>query len=702
MGRVQLLPDHVANQIAAGEVVERPASVVKELVENAIDAGATRIEVEIQAGGRNLIRVSDNGCGMSRDDALMSLERHATSKLRLASDLVVLRSFGFRGEALPSIASVSLFSLTTRESGESAGPAGTQVLIDGGKILTVKDAGHPPGTTIEVRQLFFNVPARKKFLRTPETEKAHIQDYLLLVGLSNPQLTLTYIQDHKRVFHLPGLEEGRSIPEKLRTLRTRWNQFPACPEDLVEVYYEGELPISHPNDQRGQDDNESGEGSDDGGGTGRTWLLVWGLIGRPGVSRSTRADQHLFVNRRPVENRTLNTAILEGYHTAIPKGRYPVGCLFLEIDPAEVDVNIHPAKKEIKFHRERAVRQICGEAVREALFEFATGSDREGRKGPAGQPEVSVTSQTSAKTGEHGPSTPSAKSPPPIPRPNLGAIRRAYQQDFLPTEIEEEIERQKSGPAAEKSGVSQSSTQSNQDTPPAVSRKPPAPVKPPGAESGSASRPAGESGSDAQTDESAAPEPTLKVPLKVIGMTGKNFVLMESDRGLVIMDQRAARARVIYEKILADLKKHAVASQRLLLPETFEMSSKDAEVLRENLDSLNAMGVGIREFGERVFVLEALPPVIRTTDARRFAIELIDRIRLGGTGNHTWDFGEESIAREMALQAVQQNPALSESEIHLVIRDLRYCRMPYTSPDGRPTLIEMSFPELDRKFGIRG
>lgn len=706
MGKVQMLPDQVANQIAAGEVVERPASVVKELVENSMDAGATRIEVEIQAGGRNLIRVTDNGSGMNRDDALMCLERHATSKLKVASDLVHLTSFGFRGEAIPSIASVSYFSLTTRESDEESGPAGTQILIDGGKILNVKDAGHPPGTTIEVRQLFFNVPARKKFLRTPETERAHIQEYLLLVGLSNPQITLTYIQDHKRIFHLPAISGGSSIPERINQLQKRWAQFPGCPQGLVPVYHEGELPMAHPNEYLSDGDSRDDEVSAP---ARKAWLVVWGLIGKPGESRSTRADQHLFVNRRPVDNRTLNTAILEGYHTAMPKGRYPVGCLFLELDPAEVDVNIHPAKKEVKFHRERAVRQVCCEAVREALFEFATagagnsdvdadagtGSSGNAGSGSASGISKSVPSASADSRADSTPQVPERKRPVP----NLNAIKREYQTNFIPTEIEEQIQRNE---PVRHTAANVPTAQ----TPPGPSDGVKSPAPDTSAEAGPGNPGSAEKApvpvvAPSQSAETDRQEATLKVPLKVIGMAGSNFILMESDRGLVIMDQRSARARIIYEKLLDQLKKQSVESQRLLLPETFELSSKDAEVLREHLDSLNAIGVGVREFGDRAFVLEALPPVVKSSDARRFAVELIDRIRLGGTGNHAWDFGEESVAREMALQAVSQAPGISENEIALIIRDLRYCRMPYTSPDGRPTLIEMSMSELDRKFGIK-
>lgn len=659
MGKVQLLPDQVANQIAAGEVVERPASVVKELVENSLDAGATQIEVEIQAGGRNLIRVTDNGSGMERDDALMSLERHATSKLTNASDLITLGSFGFRGEAIPSIASVSLFQLTTSMKGHDSA---TQILVDGGKILSVKEAGHPTGTSIEVRQLFFNVPARKKFLRSAETEKAHIQEYILLVALSHPEVAINYIQDHKRVYQLPAIPDGKSMPEQLSALKKRWKQLHSSSNELIEVYHESSMPITHPNEQA---EDACGDKN-----RKKSWLMIWGLIGKPGISRSTRTDQHLFVNRRPVENKVLNTAILEGYHTAMPKGRYPVGCLFIEMDPSEVDINIHPAKKEIKFQRERGVRNVCSDAVREALFEFATGNDESAEKKLEAKP---VMGNESERT---------------IPLPDLSAIPKDYQPEMISASTDPDTE-------------VESPSSTNTPDPQPSSDSAGAGVGAPGPDKAITSKANKPVGPDESKSDISSPEPTLKVPLKTLGMVGKNFILMESERGLVLMDQRAARARIIYERLLKSLEQEASSSQRLLLPETFELSSKDAAVLRENLDPLNKMGVEIREFGDKAFVLEALPPVVKSSDARRFTVELIDRIRLGGTGNHTWDFGEESLAKEMAFQAIHQNGDLDESEVHIIVRDLRYCRMPYTSPDGRPTLIEFSFSELDRKFGIR-
>src|SRR5437667_4063090 len=367
MNRIRLLSEQVANQIAAGEVVERPASVVKELVENALDAQTGRITVEIQAGGRSLIRVIDDGTGMSRDDALLSLERHATSKIRRAEDLAAIATMGFRGEALPSIASVSRFTLTTRER-ENDSPEGTQVVISGGKILQVKAAGSASGTTIEVRQLFFNLPARRKFLRTEETESAHIQHYLTLAALAFPEVAFTFQKDGRLVSQLPTIKSTQDPDSRMAALKERLRALPGAEPELLAVDFSAALPS--PDEGETDFDDAGVLPIPSAAGDPSSVIQIWGFIGAPGVSRSTRDDQHLFVNRRPVENRAPNFALLEGYHTALMKGRYPVCCLFSEINPAAVDVNIHPAKREVKFHREAEVRRLVAQAVHQTLLAY--------------------------------------------------------------------------------------------------------------------------------------------------------------------------------------------------------------------------------------------------------------------------------------------------------------------------------------------
>src|ERR1039457_1839260 len=387
MNRIRLLPEQVANQIAAGEVVERPASVVKELVENSLDARATRIAVEIQAGGRSLIRVTDDGLGMSRDDALLCLERHATSKIQKAEDLASIATLGFRGEALPSIASVSRFTLTTRErfgvppAGGQDAPGrvnaelqpieGTQIIVNGGTIAEVKAAGSAPGTSIEVRQLFYNLPARRKFLRAEETEAAHIQHYLTLAALAFPEVAFTFLKDGRNVWQLPAVKSGAATSSRIEALRERLRAL-LGDEKLLPVSFSAALD----EDNATPDETDIFETASPKKPAAseisnlKSQIRIWGLIGSPGVSRATRDGQFVFVNRRPVENRGVNYALIEGYHNSLMKGRYPVCCLFLEIDPAAVDVNIHPAKREVKFHCEFEVRKFTARAVHDALLAF--------------------------------------------------------------------------------------------------------------------------------------------------------------------------------------------------------------------------------------------------------------------------------------------------------------------------------------------
>lgn len=643
MNRIRLLPEHVANQIAAGEVVERPASVVKELVENALDANSTRITVEIQAGGRSLIRVTDDGIGMTRDDALLCLERHATSKIQQAEDLASITTMGFRGEALPSIASVSRFTLTTRQRADSS-PEGTQVIVNGGKIIEVKAAGCAPGTTLEVRQLFFNLPARRKFLRSEETESSHIQHYLTLAALAYPEIAFTFLKDGRVVWQLPGAkvesEEARLGPlhERLRTLI-------GGDAKLLQVDYTAELPaIQNP----------------DSGDIAGSRLKVWGFLGAPGVSRSTREDQFTFVNRRPVENRGINFALLEGYHTALMKGRYPVCCLFLEMDPGEVDVNIHPSKREVKFHRERAVREAVAQSVRNTLLEFHAAAEKARQQFTAPQPAPKPISEKNKPTA---PPVLELTSPPtvepepePVELPNFPRLTKPIANWPTPD------------PGKSPSDLSSATTAQTESAVRFTSR--------------------------------SEPVPLLNVPLRIIGVIGRLYVVLESDRGLVLLDQHAAHERVLFEQMLRRMEENeTAASQRLLLPETVELSPRDAQFLKQNLTILTRLGVGLSEFGERTFLLDALPPFVKVSGPRKFVLELIDELKAAGNTVNTLRLGEHTIAKTVCRHAVKANDPLAGPELENLVNDLRHCAMPYTCPHGRPTLIEMNYRELEKKFG---
>src|SRR5579883_3209054 len=671
MNRIRLLPEQVANQIAAGEVIERPASVVKELVENSLDAGATRIVVEIQAGGRSLIRVTDDGVGMSRDDALLCLERHATSKIVRAEDLAAIDTMGFRGEALPSIASVSRFILTTRER-DSESPEGNQVVISGGKIHEVKVAASAPGTTVEVRQLFFNLPARRKFLRTEETESAHIQHYLTLAALGFPQVAFTFLKDGRTVWQLPALKTGTGATAKHAALRERLRSLHGSDDKMISVDFSVDLNAQ----------TDPGAGSPE-----EEWqtqaveapMRLWGFIGAPGVSRSTREDQHLFVNRRPVENRGLNFALLEGYHTSLMKGRYPVCCLFLEIDPAAVDVNIHPAKREVRFRSEGDVRRAVAKAIRDTLLGFHSQESSARPVGPAPVPQPFQAHPNEKPAGRGLPLGQSVL--PAFPanlKPLATPLATPATQAPLPMGF----------------GVHPPPTPSHLQTAgPSISPNPIS--RPPAAAGGVQTQPG------AATNSSAGGAvPLLHVPLRLIGVIGRLYVVLESDRGLVLLDQHAAHERVLFEQMLKRLEhKEQADSQKLLLPETVELSARDAHFLREQLPVLSRLGVGLSEFGERTFLLDALPPFVKASEPRRFVVQIIDELKAAGQEVNSLRLGEHMVAKTVCRHAVKANDPLSGRELENLIEDLRHCAMPYTCPHGRPTLVEMNFRELEKKFG---
>ena len=681
MNRIKLLSEQVANQIAAGEVVERPASVVKELVENSLDADAKKITVEIGAGGRSLIRVTDDGFGMSRDDALLCLERHATSKILRAEDLASIATMGFRGEAVPSIASVSRFTLTTRER-ESASPEGTQIIINGGTIAGVKAAGSAPGTGVEVRQLFFNLPARRKFLRTEETEAAHIQHYLTLAALAFPEVAFTFVKDGRNVWQLPAVKSGVATSSRIEALRERLRallgdekllsvNFSASLDENVrpeeaEISFETALP------EKSEIRNPKSE------------IKIWGLIGSPGVSRATRESQFIFVNRRPVENRGVNYALIEGYHNSLMKGRFPVCCLLLEMDPATVDVNIHPAKREVKFHREFEIRKFVAQAVKETLLAFHTEPPESKQWGERPRVPLGKQSLTPGLPGSSG-ALPHPIRAPEISTPALPNFpEKLKPAPAVPAQISAAAQ------APLKMGFSSRS--------PAKAELNASPVE---AQSAIGNRQSQiDPNPQSAIRDPQSPTPLLNVPLRLLGVVGKLYVLLESDRGLVLLDQHAAHERILYEQMLNRIESGGVApSQKLLLPETIELPPRDAQFLREQLAVLTRLGVGLGEFGERTFLLDALPPFVKVGDARRFVIDLVDELKAAGRTVNLARLGEHTIAKTVCRHAVKANDPLAGRELEHLVEDLRRCAMPYTCPHGRPTLIEMNYRELEKKFG---
>ncbi len=622
------MPEAVASQVAAGEVVERPASVVKELVENALDAGARSIEVSVRGGGASLVRVVDDGSGMDRDDALLCLERHATSKLRTGADLAAIATLGFRGEALPSIASVSRFRLTTREPGALAG---TEVLVNGGKIEIVRDAGAPPGTDIEVRSLFFNLPARRKFLRAPATEAAHVEHQLRLLAIGHPQVRLVFRRDEDVRFQLPP---AAHLLDRIRDL--------CGPEVVAEL-----LPI--------EGLIERGEN------TVGALRRIDGFIGRPGVSRASRADQIVFVNGRPVENVALSQALREGYHTALMKGRYPLTFLFLELDPAAVDVNVHPAKREVRFREPHGVREALVSAVRRTLEAARADWSRAFHQPPL-------------------PAAVASPAPPVDPEP---------ERPLFPVRVETDF---RAGAPAENGSFTRHS-------PPPITTE-------------FSNRPVALPDSAEPAPRTLSPEPpkparTPAASPKILGVLGRLYVLMENADGLVLVDQHAAHERILFEELRRRLETHDPPSQRLLAPLSVQLSPRDADWLRGHLDSLARMGIGLEPFGPGgAFKLDSLPPFLLDAERDPLALlrEIIDALRAAGPGSGSVSrvrLAEDMIAKTVCRHAVKAHDTLRGPELERLLADLLACELPYCCPHGRPTMIQISYPELEKKFGRR-
>ena len=577
--RIRLLAEVVANRIAAGEVVERPASVVKELVENSLDAGAKKVEVTVERGGRSLIRVTDDGHGMGPEDALLALERHATSKIRDASDLLGIRTFGFRGEALPSIASVSRFTLKTKEADSSEG---TEVVIDGGKMIRAGQAGCPNGTSIEVKQLFAHVPGRRKFLRTEETEWGHIEQGIRLTALARPDVSWVLRRDGA-VFWQDIARSG--LEERLTAV-------------FGKEWKASVLPLE----------------VEDGG------MRLKGYIGRPGVSRATRAEQILFVNCRPIQSMSLNAALLEGYHNALMRGRFPVAVLFLEMDPAGVDVNVHPAKREVRFRQDGDVRRFVSGAVAEVL--------RGGAVGPLPMP-VGINS------GVGGVSTTHSTSNQPSPLISATLATPALVEKSLGLEVE---------------------------TTPGI--------------------PAG---------------------WRYLGVVDHLYLVVEKDGGVVLIDQHAAHERILFEQLLKRVAREEVSGQRLLYPVTVEFPPVQAQFLKNRMEDLGKVGLGISPMGGNSFLIDALPPRIKTLAVEDFIRGVVADLETGGTGTRQdRKLSEEVIAKTVCRHAIKANDRLTEQEGVRLLADLLACELPYTCPHGRPTMILLSKAELERKFGRAG
>ena len=615
MGRIRLLSETVASQVAAGEVVERPASVVKELIENSLDAGARNVDVVIRRGGISLVRVIDDGCGMDRDDALLSLERHATSKIRSAADLQAVATLGFRGEALPSIASVSRFRMTTREA---RAIAGTEILVNGSKIDVVRDGGEAPGTQIEVRSLFYNLPARRKFLRSENTESRNIEHQVHLQAIGHPEIGFSLMRDDRILFQLPGTA---TLGDRIRDLHGV-----ELLQRLVEV-----------------------------DGTASPKIRISGFIGQAGLSRQNRSQQLVFVNGRAIENSLITAAIREGYHTALMKGQYPVTFLFVELDPGAVDVNVHPAKREVRFRDPKGVREVIVRCIQQTLENVRAEWQEKFHAPVPPKPPLAVSAKTAPDLNLRS----EVIAPETTHRelPHLGGV--AGVTDRARARGSEAVGQAPRLPERRiDSTDDQSALQSqNRDTKPSQQQ------------------------------------------FEIIGVLSKLYVLMENANGLVLVDQHAAHERVLFEELRRRMEQHGVPTQKLLLPQTFEVPPRDTDWIEQNLSVLQRMGIGIESFGPNTFKIDSLPSFLDVSDPGQFMRKVIDDVKSAGNSASAMRLGEEMIAKTVCRHAVKANDPLRYPEVEKLIRDLLDCDLPYCCPHGRPTMIQISLAELEKKFG---
>ena len=609
--QIHILPEELCNKIAAGEVVERPSSVIKELVENSLDAGATDILVELEAGGKRLIRVTDNGCGMGRQDAFLSFERHATSKIRTDADLFALHTLGFRGEALASIASVSRMRLKTCANDEGLGQ---EIYSEGGTIRQAGELGLPRGTVVEVRNLFFNLPARKKFLRKEQTELGHAADVVTKQALANPQVSFR-LQHNDRT--LLDLRREKGLRERVAALLGRTLQ-----KDLISV------------------EQRAGEA-----------LQLDGLISPPHLTRSAASHIYTFVNGRYIRDRVVQHAVMEGYRHLLMRGRYPVVVLFLHIDPAQVDVNVHPTKHEVRFREQALVHDFIAESLKQVLRSAAW---------LANSPHGDVGSEQDEGVLEPC-TSPYAFSPPGerdlgVKETDPGRSQSSEGAAFLPA------------PALtgrHMSGASTWPVSSHESSQYAL----------PGSE------PAG-----------------FFSRLLILGQYHQSYILCQDGDDLILIDQHAAHERVGFEKLRQTYAAGTIPSQTLLFPEILELDFNSATALAENLDELATLGFEVEPFGGKSFALKAVPQLLGGVRAAELVVDIAMELeRIGRTGQ-LLDSIDDVLIMMACHSVVRANQALSVPEIKALFNEMDGIDFKAHCPHGRPVMQRMTLSDVERLF----
>jgi DNA mismatch repair protein MutL len=607
--RIHVLPDKLANQIAAGEVVERPASVVKELMENALDAGATRVDVYARNGGKTELRVADDGCGMGREDALLSIDRHATSKIRNEADLAAIRTLGFRGEALPSIASVSRMVLETAERDGD----GTRVVVTGGQLAAVEECARRRGTTVSVRSLFFNVPARAKFMRSTPAESRAVNEVVSTLALAHPGVAFSLDSGSREVLTLPA---ASGVAERAAGL---WG-----PEFAAEM-----IPIAH----RG------------------TAAAVTGLVQRPHRATPGARRAYLFVNGRGFADRALLRAADRAYRTTVPQGVYASVLLYLEVPEAEVDVNVHPAKAEVRFRDRTGVERAVEEAVRAALA------------GVESTPSIGIRApQPEATYG--------------IPEPGIGvaAVREAPARvESLPA----------MDPASQMMLFVSGPTPRTEDEADAPART-------------------GDGVAAAGPLPGGGPPAELRGAVPAMWQVHNTYILAETRSGLILVDQHAAHERVLYEELIRTFDR-GVAGQRLLFPLTLRLSPAEYAMVEQISGILERAGFEVQPFGGRSIIVHAVPNPHPYFDAERCLREMIVELTEGSSLVDSARTQHQRIALSMACKgAIKAGQKLSQQEMAELFDRLFATELPYHDIHGRPTVVQLSMAELHRRFGRSG
>ena len=610
--KIHVLPEELCNKIAAGEVVERPSSVVKELLENSLDAGASDILVELEAGGKRLIRITDNGCGMSRQDAFLSFERHATSKIHTDADLFALQTLGFRGEAMASIASVSRLRLKTCDSEDGLGQ---QIYVEGGKIKSVSELGLPRGTVVEVRNLFFNLPARKKFLRKEQTELGHAADVVTKQAMANPTVSIR-LKHNDRI--MLDLRREKGVRERVAALLGR-----SVLNDLI--------PLEQ---QNGED------------------LHLSGLISQPQLTRSATSHIYTFINGRYIRDRVVQHAVMDGYRHLLMKGRYPVVVLFLQIDPAQVDVNVHPTKHEVRFREQSLVHDFIANSLQQTLR-------------PAGW-----LNSLPSEAAKSYPSEPVNETVPQNEKPQDHDVVRESTGFYSQQADSQEVDFSQDSQAVHQSPrVSSFNHPLYKDS---------------------------HHGNQYSLPGSAADG--FFSSLQILGQYHQSYILCQDGADLVLIDQHAAHERVGFEKLRHAYSAGEIPSQTLLFPEVLELDFNSAAALDANQRELEKLGFEIEPFEGKAFALKAVPLLLVNRDAVKLVVDVaLELERIGKTGQL-----RESIDDILILMAchsvIRANQALETVEIKALFKELDQIDFKANCPHGRPVIQRMTLTEVERLF----